>query len=113
MNFKELHRASPSQERLSGRCQDTHFGFFLKVERVDLLQLALQTEEEGGFVGLQGGLGVLERLAIGGELLRGEDWGGTQFLDELFAVFVVSERTLAASQELSHWLAATARYTPF
>lgn len=69
----------------------THFGFFLKVESVDLLQLALQAKEEGGFVGLQRGLRVLESLAIGGRLLRGEDWGGAQFLDELW-FWMVSSR---------------------
>lgn len=39
----------------------------------------------------------MERLAVCGELLRGEDWGSAQFLDELFAVFAVSESALFAS----------------
>jgi hypothetical protein len=56
----------------------------LKVEFVDLLQLALQSEEEGGLVGLQGGLRVLEGDAVGLGLLGGEDWGLAQMLDELF-----------------------------
>lgn len=62
----------------------THFGFLLQVERVDLLELALQAEKEGGLVGLQRGLRVLERHAVGGRLLRGEDGRGAQFLDELW-----------------------------
>lgn len=28
----------------------THFGFFLKVKLIDLLQLTFQSEEESGFV---------------------------------------------------------------
>jgi hypothetical protein len=62
----------------------THFGFLLKVEFVDLLQLALQSEEEGSFVGLQRGLRVLEGQAVGLGLLGGEDGGFAQVLDELF-----------------------------
>lgn len=63
----------------------THFGFLLQVKCVDFLQLALQPEEEGGLVRLQRGLRVLKSHSIGRRLLRGEDWGGAQFLDELFA----------------------------
>jgi hypothetical protein len=62
----------------------THFGFLLKVEFVDLLQLALQSEEEGSFVGLQRGLRVLEGQAVGLGLLGGEDGSFAQVLDELF-----------------------------
>jgi hypothetical protein len=62
----------------------THFGFLLEVEFVDLLQLAFQSEEEGGLVGLQGGLRVLEGQAVGLGLLGGEDGGFAQMLDELF-----------------------------
>jgi microcompartment protein CcmK/EutM len=62
----------------------THFGFLLKVEFVDLLQLALQSEEEGSFVRLQRGLRVLEGQAVGLWLLGGEDGGFAQVLDELF-----------------------------
>jgi hypothetical protein len=68
----------------SGNRLLTHFGFLLKVEFVDLLQLALQSEEEGGLVGLQGGLRVLEGQAVGLGLLGGEDGGFAQVLDELF-----------------------------
>ena len=64
----------------------THFGFLLKVEFVDLLQLALQSEEEGSFIGLQRGLRVLEGQAVGLGLLGGEDGGFAQVLDELFGV---------------------------
>jgi hypothetical protein len=56
----------------------------LKVEFVDLLQLALQSEEEGGLVGLQRGLRVLEGDAVGLGLLGGENGGFAQMLDELF-----------------------------
>ena len=70
--------------RLESGNRLTHFGFLLKVEFVDLLQLALQSEEEGGLVGLQGGLRVLEGQAVGLGLLGGEDGGFAQVLDELF-----------------------------
>jgi len=70
--------------RLESGNRLTHFGFLLKVEFVDLLQLALQSEEEGGLVGLQRGLRVLEGDVVGLGLLGGQDWGFAQMLDELF-----------------------------
>jgi hypothetical protein len=68
----------------SGNRLLTHFGFLLQVEFVDLLQLALQSEEEGGLVGLQGGLRILEGDAVGLGLLGGKNGGFAQMLDELF-----------------------------
>lgn len=66
----------------------THFGFLLQVEFVDFLELAFQAEEEGGFVGLQRGLRVLEGEAVGLRLLGGEDGGFAQVFDELGSVSV-------------------------
>jgi hypothetical protein len=56
----------------------------LKVEFIDLLQLAFQSEEEGSFVGLQGSLRILESGAIGEWLLGREDRRLAQVLDELW-----------------------------
>jgi hypothetical protein len=56
----------------------------LKVEFIDFLQLAFQSEEEGSFVGLQGSLRILESGAIGEGLLGSDDRRFAQVLDELW-----------------------------
>lgn len=62
----------------------TNLCLFLKIEGVDFLQLTLQTEEEGGFVGLQRCLRLLELVIVGRKLAGGDDGRGAQFLDELW-----------------------------
>jgi hypothetical protein len=61
----------------------------LKVEFVDLLKLAFQSEEESGLVRLQRGLRVLESSAIGERLLGRKDWGFAQVLDELWLMLAM------------------------
>lgn len=70
----------------------THFGFFLEVKLVDLLQLTFQSEEESGLVRLQGGLRVLESGAICERLLGGKDWSFAQVLNELWGEVVSEDR---------------------
>lgn len=61
----------------------SNLSLFLQIERVDLLQLSLQPEEERRLVGLQGRMCVGRRIALADRLLRDNDRGGAQLLDEL------------------------------
>lgn len=60
----------------------TDLCFFLEVERVDFLQFSLKLEEEGALVGLESGLGILQRLASA-TLLRVDDRRCAQLFNEL------------------------------
>ena len=61
----------------------TDFGFLLQVERVDFVDLSIQTEEEGSLIRLQGSLRVLQYLAVGCFVVCCKDWSSAQLLDEL------------------------------
>lgn len=71
-----LERSLLLQEGVEAQFQ---LGLLLQVELVDLLKLALEAEEEGCFVRLEGGLWVQQTRLI----LGMDNRGGAQFLDEL------------------------------